>query len=158
MKWVQLCGSLNILWHCSSLGLESKHIFQSYGHCWVFQICWHTECSTLTSSSFRIWNSSVGIPSPTLALFIVMLPKSHLTLHSRISRTLGEWSHHHGLYQEYKTPSFKGGWEGQALKCLKFMGKADRPIAQNQELRDRRHTCGNSLYFFNINLFILIRG
>ena len=38
-----------------------------------------------TASSFRIWNSSTGIPSPTLALFIVMLPKAHLTLHPRMS-------------------------------------------------------------------------
>ena len=22
-------------------------LFQSCGHCWVFQTCWHTECSTL---------------------------------------------------------------------------------------------------------------
>ena len=51
----------------------------------VFQICWHIECSTFTASSFRIWNSSTGIPSPPLALFIVMLPKAHLTLHSRMS-------------------------------------------------------------------------
>ena len=29
-------------------------IFQSFDHCWVFQICWHSECSTLTASSFRI--------------------------------------------------------------------------------------------------------
>ena len=29
-------------------------IFQSCGHCWVFQICWHIECSTFTTSSFRI--------------------------------------------------------------------------------------------------------
>ena len=63
---------------------ESWH-FQSCGHCWVFQICWHTECSTFTVSSFRIWNSSTGIPSPPLALFIVMLPKAHLTSHSRMS-------------------------------------------------------------------------
>ena len=34
--------------------------FQSCGHCWVFQICWHIECSTFTSSSFRIWNSSIA--------------------------------------------------------------------------------------------------
>ena len=53
-------------------------LFQSCGHCWVFQICWHIECSTLTASSFRIWNSSAGIPSLSLALFIVMLPKAHL--------------------------------------------------------------------------------
>ena len=60
-------------------------LFQSCGHCWVFQICWHIECSTFTASSFRIWNSSTGIPSPPLALFVVMLSKAHLTSHSRMS-------------------------------------------------------------------------
>ena len=56
-------------------------LFQSCGHCWVSQICWHVECSTFTSSSLRIWNSSTGIPSPPL----VMLSKALLTLHSRMS-------------------------------------------------------------------------
>ena len=56
--------SLEILWHCPSLGLD---IFQSCGLCWVFQICWHIECSTFTASSFRIWNSSAEIPSPPIA-------------------------------------------------------------------------------------------
>ena len=60
-------------------------LFQSYGHCWVFQICWTIECNTFTASSFRIWNSSTGIPSPPLALFVLMFHKSHLTSHSRIS-------------------------------------------------------------------------
>ena len=60
-------------------------LFQSCGHCWVFQICWHIECSTFTASSFRIWNSSTGIPSPPLGLFIVMLSKAHLTSHSKMS-------------------------------------------------------------------------
>ena len=60
-------------------------IFQSCGHCWVFQICWHIECSTFTASSFRIWNSSIGILSPPLALLVVMLPKARLTPHSRMS-------------------------------------------------------------------------
>ena len=60
-------------------------LFQPCGHCWVFQICWHIECSTFTESSFRIWNSSTGIPSPPLALFIVMLHKAHLTSNSRMS-------------------------------------------------------------------------
>ena len=60
-------------------------LFQSCGHCWVFQICWHIEYSTFTASPFRIWNSSMGIPSPPLALFVVMLPKAHLTSHSRMS-------------------------------------------------------------------------
>ena len=31
------------------------------------------------------WTSSTGIPSPPLALFVVMLPKAHLTSHSRMS-------------------------------------------------------------------------
>ena len=59
-------------------------LFQSCGHCWVFQICWHIECKTFTAS-FRIWNNLTGIPLPPLALFIVMLPKAHLTSHSRMS-------------------------------------------------------------------------
>ena len=63
-------------------------LFQYCGHCWVIQMCWHTECCTFTISSFRIWNSSTGIPSHLLALFIVMLSKAHLTSHSRMS---GSW-------------------------------------------------------------------
>ena len=66
-------------------------LFQSCGHCWVFQICWHIECSTFTASSFRIWNSSTGIPLPPLALFVVMLPKAYLTSHSRMSSPTWVW-------------------------------------------------------------------
>ena len=66
--------------------IEMKtNLLQSCGHCWGFQICWHIECSTFTATSFRIWNSSTGIPSPPLALFVVMLPKAHLPSHSRMS-------------------------------------------------------------------------
>ena len=54
------------------IGMKTD-LFQSCGHCWVFQICWHIECSAFTASSFRIWNSSTGIPSPPLALFEVIL-------------------------------------------------------------------------------------
>ena len=68
-------------------------LFQSCGHCWVFQDGWNIECSTLTASSFRIWNSSTEIPPPPLALFLVMLPKTHLTSHSGCL-ALGEWPHH----------------------------------------------------------------
>ena len=60
---------------------------QSCGYCWIFQTCWHIECSTFITSSFRIWNSSADIPSPQLALFIVMHPKAHLTSHSRMSES-----------------------------------------------------------------------
>ena len=74
-------------------------LFQSCVHCWVFPICWHIECSTFTASSFRIWNSSTGIPSPPLALFIVILPKAHLTSHSMMSDST--W---------VITPSWLSGW------------------------------------------------
>ena len=50
-----------------------------------FQICWRIECSTFTASPFKICSSSTGIPSPPLALVSVMLPKAHLTSHSRMS-------------------------------------------------------------------------
>ena len=49
------------------------------------EVYWCTVCSTFTTSSFRTWNSSTGIPSPPLALFVVMLPKAHLTSDSRMS-------------------------------------------------------------------------
>ena len=67
-----------------AIGMKTD-LFQSCGHCWVFQMCWHIECSTITASSFWIGNSSTGIPLPPLALFVMMLPKAHLTSHSRMS-------------------------------------------------------------------------
>ena len=73
-----------VVWTFFGIGMKTE-LFQSYGHCWVFQICWHIECSTFTASSFRIWNSSTGISSPPLALLVVMLPMAHLTSHSRMS-------------------------------------------------------------------------
>ena len=68
------------------IGMKTAY-FQFCGHCWVFQICWHIECSTFTASSFRFWNSSAGIPSPPPPprLFIVMLYQADLTSHSRMS-------------------------------------------------------------------------
>ena len=80
-------------------------ILQSCGHCWVSQICWHIECSTLTESCFRIWNSSAGILTPSLARFVVMLPKVLLSSQSR-KFCLGEWAHHYG-YLSFKTFFFK---------------------------------------------------
>ena len=83
--WVQLSSSLNIVWHCLSLIGMKTDLFQSCGHCCVFHICWHIECSTFTASSFRIWISSTEIPSHPLALFVVMFSKAHLTSDSRMS-------------------------------------------------------------------------
>ena len=68
-------------------------LFQSCGHCWVFQICWHIECSTFTALFFRILNNSAGVQSPPLALFIVMLLRP-TWLHASGCLTLGEWPHH----------------------------------------------------------------
>ena len=82
-----------VVWAFFGIGMKTD-LFQSCSHCLVFQICWHIECSTLHHLlefyfilfwPFRILNSSVGIPSPPPALFIVMLPKSLLTSHSRMS-------------------------------------------------------------------------
>ena len=70
-------------------------LFQFCGHCWVFHICWYIECSTFTGSPFRIWNTSTRIPSPPLALFIVMFLRP-TWLHIPECLALCEWSHHHG--------------------------------------------------------------
>ena len=53
---------------------------------WVQHFC---------SIIFWIWKSSTGIPSPSLALFVVMLPKAHW-LRIPGCLALGEWSYHHG--------------------------------------------------------------
>ena len=69
------------------IGMKT-YLFQSCGYYWVFPIYWCNVCRTLTASSFRNVNSSAGILSPPLACFIVMLPKSHLTSHSRMSSSM----------------------------------------------------------------------
>ena len=51
-------------------------VFRAHDPYCVFQICWHTECSTFTASSFKIWNNSTGIPSPPLGLFVVTFLKA----------------------------------------------------------------------------------
>ena len=86
------CEMSTILWQFehylalpfSGIGMKAD-LFQSCCYCWVFQICWHFECSTSTASSLRIWNSSAGILSPPLALFVIILHKAPLTSHSRMS-------------------------------------------------------------------------
>ena len=73
-------------WHCLSLGLEWKLTLSSPVATAEFSKCAGIlSAAILTVSSFRTWNNSAGIPSPPLALFIVILPKVHLTSHSRMS-------------------------------------------------------------------------
>ena len=78
---------------CSSLNILGIAFLWDWNENWPFPVLWpllsfpdllEHECSTLTASSFRIWNNSTEISSPLLALFIVMLTKAHLTSHSRI--------------------------------------------------------------------------
>ena len=61
---------------------------------WTFPVLWPLLnfpnllaywAQHLTTSSFRTWNSSAGIPSPPLALFVVMLHINLLTSDSRMS-------------------------------------------------------------------------
>ena len=75
-----IVGSLNILWHFPSLGLEWKLTCSS-----PMATAEFSKFADILSaaSSFRIWNSSAGIPSPPLALFIVMLLCTSCTLFTR---------------------------------------------------------------------------
>ena len=85
VRWVQLCGSLNILDIAFFWNWDENGPFPVLCPLLSFQICWHIECNTLTASFVRIWNSLPEISSPPLALFIVLLPKAHWTSHSRMS-------------------------------------------------------------------------
>ena len=60
---------------------------------WYFPVVWPLDYPNMLTYwvehikvvIFRIWNSSAGIPSHLLALYLGMLPKTHLTSHSRMS-------------------------------------------------------------------------
>ena len=87
-----VCEMSAIVWYFEHslalpfLGIGMKiDLFQSCSHCWVLEIWWHSECSTFTATCFRIWNSSTGISLPPLVLVLVILPKVHVTLYTRIS-------------------------------------------------------------------------
>ena len=77
---IQTCFGIAFLWDWNENGtfpvLWPLLSFPNLLTCWG---------SIVIASSFRIRNSSTGISSPPLALFLVMLPKAHLTLHSRMS-------------------------------------------------------------------------
>ena len=47
------CAVVSTFFALPFFGIEMKtDLFKSCGLCWVFQICWHIECSTFTASSF----------------------------------------------------------------------------------------------------------
>ena len=71
---------------------NETELFQFCGHCYIFQICWYIECNTFTASSFRIWNSLTGIPSPSLALFNVLIPASYIKSWTSVHSSSGTLS------------------------------------------------------------------
>ena len=85
MKWTWLYSSLNILFIALLWDWNENWPFLVLWPLPRFSNLWTYWVQPLTTSSFRVINSSVGILSPPLALFIVILPKAHLTSHSRIS-------------------------------------------------------------------------
>ena len=140
-------------------------LFQSCGHCWVFQICWHIECSTFTVSSFRIWNSSIENPSPPLALFIVMLPKAHLTLHCRMSGSRwvitsswlsGSWRSFLYSSSVYSCHLLLISWnECHILDWMSYLGLN---VAYSRKNSPRIPTCKNSsiTWFYYVIIFTFL--
>ena len=101
----QFTYSWSLAWRILSITLlvcEMSAIVRSFEHslaCLSFELEWKLNFSgpvgtaefskfagivSATESFFRIWNSSKWIPSPPLALFIVILPKAHLISYSRM--------------------------------------------------------------------------
>ena len=81
---MQLCGSLSILWHYLSLWLEWKLTFSSPVATAEFSKFSGILSETLSQhhlSGFEI----AQLEFHTSSLFVVMLPKAHLTLLSRMS-------------------------------------------------------------------------
>ena len=95
-------------------------LFQSCGHCRVFQICWHIECSTFTASPFRIWNSSTGnpkqaltkasalrLPDPEKAFQLYVHKKEGIALGS-VNSKYGTWAPDCSLFSKRLDPTTRG--------------------------------------------------
>ena len=104
-----LCDSLKIIWHCLSLGLEWKLTFSSPVATAEFsKFAGILSAALLQHHLLGFEIASTGISSPPLALFVVMLPKAHLTSHSRMSDS--RWVIHFSL-------SCIGEGNGNPLQC-----------------------------------------
>ena len=81
--------------NCAVVWAFCHCLFWDWNENWPFPVLWpllsFPNLLVYRVQHFHnwIWNSSTGIPSPPVALFIEMLPKAHLTSHSRIL-ALGE--------------------------------------------------------------------
>ena len=111
-------------------GIWTKtELFQSCGHCWLFQICWYIECSTFTASSSKIWNSSAGIPSPSLALFVVQLSsvaQSCPTLWDPMDCSMPGLPVHHQLHEFSQSKKSLEWWAGFYKEDLKLGRKLSK--------------------------------
>ena len=86
MRWVQLNDRLNILWNCLSFGLKWKLTFSSTVAMVEFsKFADILNTALLQAHSIGFLNNSGGIPSPSLALLLVLLLKALLTSCSSIS-------------------------------------------------------------------------
>ena len=69
------------------IGMKTD-LFLSYGHCWVFQICWHTECSasqhhlsgfeiaqlnSITSTSFVRSDPAINLATLSYLVFYLLI-------------------------------------------------------------------------------------
>ena len=100
LRWVQLCGSLSILWHAFLWDWNENGPFPIIWPLLSFPNLLAYWVQHFHSIIFRIWNSSAGISLPLLALFIAILPKAHLTSHSRMSDS-SEWLYHHAYLGDW---------------------------------------------------------
>ena len=138
------CGIFSL----TLLVYEMSAIVQSFEHSLAllfFGIGWKlTFSSPVTTADFskfagiliaafsqhhhRFWNSSTGISSPPLALCVVMIPKAHLTSHSRSRRESSEINSHiydqliydkGGKSRQWSKDSFfnKWCWEYYTATC-----------------------------------------
>jgi len=85
VRWVQLGSSLSILWHCPSLGSKWNMTFSSPVATAEFSRFAGILSAALSQHHLLGFDSSTGIPSSPVDLLMAMLPKAHLTLHSRMS-------------------------------------------------------------------------
>ena len=118
-----VCEMNTILWqfeHFSALpffGIGRKiDLFQSFGHCWVFQIGWHIEYSTFTASPLKIWNSSTGIPSPPLALFVLCVKYPNSLVFRTDHSNQWNWQ-----FDQIATAVLPCGCEFPAVECMSLL-------------------------------------
>ena len=82
------------------IGMKTD-LFQSCGHCWVFQICWHMECSTFTAKHpYSITKQNVRykwymlLPFTFHCLFISDM--AHVSMKKHRERIMALWPRKRG--------------------------------------------------------------